>query len=639
MKIKHKYPCKEYLNTQKTPVYIELQGKKFVLPVSYNGNKEDFVNDLFGTKEIEEEYHNKNKKTKYIEIQGNNKEEKYKIAIPLNWAKIQLEQHIINRMMDQAILKYNSSVRIAKMLSKTAQKSSTDSLISLDSNKIDKQVNEIIKFFEEKTRIVVHKINKGGSEIFETGIRNAANYGARGLSMALALPFILGATVSYKNPKISKPLTKIARFILHKNIWKKDLIDKSKSQETAKKINKLADIICDKLTLLIGGITSQVANKSREISQKKIPETQQTLNENKKQIPIIAAALGCLSGGGGGVGGGTSTKDPSTTSITTTSSNTEQTFTPIKYTITDRQSFYDAFDASSPLIHRALLATEWFSGDGYSDNNNPDKNTIGPGLYWFPNINEFKADGTIDIDNINWKNVEWISAKKFMKNHPNFKINYEDAKFVSEQWYKTREGGRIIKTMAKYLQDCELTSNEIAAIASVYYNDEASGRKLCEFVQNNYNNKIACAQFISSLQPKNSSYNEGIQKRHIHEALYFLNHNNYCSKVLDFNVYSGINSYGRFKVISAATYLKPEEYNGFLSELKNEKLGAETDQLIKKMSDFAPESGVNFTTISLREFIRDNAPNSAEELINVKNHTETNNTILFRQFPKEKTKT
>ena len=89
--------------------------------------------------------------------------------------------------------------------------------------------------------------------------------------------------------------------------------------------------------------------------------------------------MGCLSGGG--VGGGTSTKDTSTP-ITPTLSTTEQTFTPIKYTITDRQSFYDAFDASLPLIHRALLATEWFSGDGYSDNNNSNKNTIGQGLYW-----------------------------------------------------------------------------------------------------------------------------------------------------------------------------------------------------------------------------------------------------------------
>ena len=222
-----------------------------------------------------------------------------------------------------------------------------------------------------------------------------------------------------------------------------------------------------------------------------------------------------------------------------------------------------------------------------------------------------------------------------MEKHPNFKINYEDAKFVSEQWYKTRDSGRIIKRMADLLTGCELTPNEIAAIASVYYNDEFSGRELCKFVKKNYKNKIACAQFISDLLPKNSSYNEGIQKRLIHEALYFLNHNNYCSKVLDFNVYSGINSYGRFKVISAATYLKPKEYKGFLSELENEKLGAETDQLIKKMSDFAQESGARFTTISLREFIRDNAPNSTEKLTNVygiDQHKNNTNTLLLAQY-------
>lgn len=87
------------------------------------------------------------------------------------------------------------------------------------------------------------------------------------------------------------------------------------------------------------------------------------------------------------------------------------------------------------------------------------------------------------IDNINWKNVEWIKTSDYMEKHPNFKINYEDAKFVSEQWYKTRDGGRIIKRMADLLTGCELTPNEIAAIASVYYNDEFSGRELCKFVK------------------------------------------------------------------------------------------------------------------------------------------------------------
>ena len=126
----------------------------------------------------------------------------------------------------------------------------------------------------------------------------------------------------------------------------------------------------------------------------------------------------------------------------------------------------------------------------------------------------------------------------------------------------------------------------------------------------NYHDKLACAEYISKLQPKDSSFDKGIQKRHCHEALYYLNYNNYCAKVLDFNVNSGVNSKGRFVVNTAPTSLESEEYQGFLSELQNHKLGVQTDILVEKMCKFAPQSGVHFTTVSLRDFIGSNTSNA-----------------------------
>ncbi len=606
VKIKQEYPLQEYVAAKKSPIYIELHGNRFVVPVSYNGDKQKFVDDLFSRDEVIKTYPKGERKYAYVEIDG------YKVIAPHRWASGKLDFQIINRMMDMAILKYNNAVRIAKMHRKTTSQFSSESLISLDNSLTDKQVNGIAGFLGKRTRNALHKINEFELKVGEKGVRHTINYGARLLSGVLAAPVVLAAAVSQKNEKRSQNLIKIAKLILKP--WQKDLLDKDQSQETAEKLNELADKICDRITLLIERFSSRFANWSRKNSPQAVAVAKNDLSENKKKAALYTAITTSFIGGGAALSGNNGNKSNSSENqITVTDTNqtplpnTKQTYTPVKYTITDRQSFEDAFNASLPLIHRALLATEWFSSDGYSDNKNPAKNTIGKGLYWFPNTDKFRADGSIDIDNINWKTVEWIKTKEYLKKHPNFKINYKDAKFVTEQWYKTREGGRIITKMSSLLKGCELAPHELAAIASVYYNDESCGRKLCSFVHDNYQNKFACAEYISKLQPKDSSFDEGIQKRHCHEALYYLNYNNYCARVLDFNVNSGVNSKGRFVVNTAPTSLEIREYQGFLSELHNHKLGVQTDRLVEKMCKFAPESGINFTTVSLREFINTNA--------------------------------
>ena len=631
VKIKFEYPLQEYAITKKSPVYVELQGNRFVVPVSYNGDKQKFVDELFSKDEIVQTYPKGERKYAYVEIDG------YKVIAPHRWASGKLDFQIINRMMDMAILKYNNAARIAKMHRKSTSRFSSNSLISLDNRLIDKQIDGIAGFLGERVRGALHKINEFELNVGEKGVRHTINYGARVLSGVLAAPVILAAAVSQKNQKASQKLTKIAKLILNKKIWQEDLLDKTKSQETAEKLNELADKTCDRITLLIERFSSRFANWSRKNSPQAVASTANYIAENKKKTALYTAITTSFIGGGAALSGNNGSKSNSSENqITVTDTHqtllpdTKLTFTPIKYTITDRQSFEDAFNASLPLIHRALLATEWFSDNGYSDNNNAASNTLGVGLWWFPE--NYAKDR-------NPQSVEWEHTKDFLKKHPSVKVNYEEAMELTEGWFRYRNTLKdkehpktVLDNMYERLKGCELAPHELAAIASVYYNDESCGRRLCSFVHDNYQNKFACAEYISKLQPKDASFDKGIQKRHCHEALYYLNYNNYCAKVLDFNVNSGVNSKGRFVVNTAPTSLENEEYQGFLSELQNHKLGVQTDILVEKMCKFAPPSGINFTTVSLRDFIGSNASN-AKKMTQIA-HYDNSTTVHFSDVVK-----
>ncbi len=211
-----------------------------------------------------------------------------------------------------------------------------------------------------------------------------------------------------------------------------------------------------------------------------------------------------------------------------------------KYQITDKESFQKLYEDALPLIQVSMFPTECLILDPYSDNGKKISNTIGLGSYWYP-------------ENGNPKSSEWILAKKHFEKHGAHRIPAETALELADGWYRHRETGRVFKKMCEWLEGAELSVHEFAAIATVMYNNEKSGEKLCKFVKYNYKDPMACAQKIISFTA--GAEFGGIPKRHLHEAYLYLNYDNYAQKMYDFFVKTGVNSEGNFYAQTSVTQL------------------------------------------------------------------------------------
>lgn len=190
-----------------------------------------------------------------------------------------------------------------------------------------------------------------------------------------------------------------------------------------------------------------------------------------------------------------------------------------KYKIADRASFEQLYRDALPLIQLSMFSTEVLVKEAYADASGRPANTRGLGSYYVP------ANGDP-------KSSEWILTSKYIKLHPEDKeISGDDALALSDGWFSTREGGRILRTMFKKLKGCELTINEFAAIATCYYNSEKRGKQFCEFVHDNYKDSVKCAAWL--IPEKGIEGFGGIAKRATHEACMYLNINNYVSQIGD----------------------------------------------------------------------------------------------------------
>lgn len=215
-----------------------------------------------------------------------------------------------------------------------------------------------------------------------------------------------------------------------------------------------------------------------------------------------------------------------------------------KYKITDLASFEQLYQDAFPLVIQSLLPTEILVTTPYADNGRT-VNTAGLGSYWFP-------------ENGDPQSSKWIKTRDYVKKHPNLKLTGRKSIELADGWSRAREGGRVYNNMYKRLKGAEINCREFAAIFSCNYNNEEHGMKLCSFVRENYQDPLACAAFIMSLRPQNSSFEDGIAKRHTHEALMYLNINRYAEKIPDFMIKEGINSKGAKYHVSSVTQLNPQ---------------------------------------------------------------------------------
>lgn len=204
-----------------------------------------------------------------------------------------------------------------------------------------------------------------------------------------------------------------------------------------------------------------------------------------------------------------------------------------KYKIDTRANFDLLYNKAKPFIFASMISTENWRQDFHNDRQRSDKpaNSVGVGLYWL-GVNK---NGKLDFNfNGNWtKTREYVQSYKESHNNANPRNLTPDELYAgSIGWFENMENGRHLNELFNHLKGAELTINQFAAIASVYYNDEAIGRKLCDEIKDNYGDAKKCASKILNTQIKMN----GIEPRRVHEALVYLNYDNYCLDLFELEV-------------------------------------------------------------------------------------------------------
>ncbi|MBO6281877.1 MAG: hypothetical protein J6N49_05040 [Alphaproteobacteria bacterium] len=246
------------------------------------------------------------------------------------------------------------------------------------------------------------------------------------------------------------------------------------------------------------------------------------------------------------------------------------------YKITDEASFKQLYEDALPLAQLTMFPTEVLVLNAYSDNGGKVSNTIGLGSYWYP------ADG-------NPYSSRWVATSKYARQHKKLRVTGDKALQLADGWCRYREGGRIYKAMYNRLKGCELKINEFAALYSRVYNSEKYGLEVCSYVHDNYRNPVKCAYKIMCFQP-GAKFRDGIIKRDASEALFYLNHNGYVSKMGELKVKKGINSKGNTYYVTSVTQLNPAVCEEMRNGLARGNL-APADKVCRQITQYMPKGG------------------------------------------------
>ncbi len=473
-----KFLKEEYKKSSRNPLRITLGGGSIIVPISYNGDIDKFIDDIFRNKEEKENYNRHSLNTRYMKI--NIGGEVKKVAIPYHFFKLNkvlnkqnshfklTQEDILKRTIARAIRLYRSTIR--KTINASNLYPNYDFKLKVNAKYIKEIENLIRKHYLKKT-------GEGLATTFKWSASQTLNILA---GVTGAIP-----AVAYKllNKKYKFPKNRTTKLI---------------EEDAIPYICKggLKSVILS--SVIIGGLITKKSIDSEPLFKiVKEKSNQSSLNKSFK--------------------------------------------------ITDEESFKALYDAAFPLLIQSMMPTEIYVDGAYSDNGKIT-NTAGLGSYWFP------EDG--NPQSSKWeKTSEYINSGKFLN------MTGDKACKLVDGWFRYRDGGRVFKTLYKKLKGCELNRFEFAAIEGCTYNSEQSGFAFCNYVKENYESPIKCAAELANLKPQNKSYEDGIKKRHIHEALLYLNLDGYaeCQSLL--KVKKGVNSKGRTYYVSSVTQLEPNECN------------------------------------------------------------------------------
>lgn len=216
-----------------------------------------------------------------------------------------------------------------------------------------------------------------------------------------------------------------------------------------------------------------------------------------------------------------------------------------KYKITDEKSFRQLYEAALPIFQLSMIPTELIELAPYDDRHQGNPNTIGEGLYWYP------EDG-------NPKNPKWILTSKYVKQHPEIQITGGKSLDLTDSWCRNREDGRVYHTMYKKLKGATLTPHQYAMIMHTTFNSERLGFKFCEFVRDNYKDPLKCALKLITLDPKDKNCVNGILKRHFDAACGYL-YPDYIEAIPSFKMKEIVNSKGKKHTVTSVNQFSSEE--------------------------------------------------------------------------------
>ena len=524
----------EYKKAGKKVVWCILGKNKIIVPLSYKGEVNRFIDDIFSYEKEADKYNEFNRKCTLEEDKIDTEMlsvGEIKFLPPLDLVQFDYSnEKIIKKSILRAILKYRSSVKKTVKVQKEYPNQAL--LCSMD--------DSYLKDLDKKHRLYCVKsiLSRLGKTI-KFSVEQAAQMasGATGITPVL-LYRLLDKKIRFSDTKAKR------------------IIDKKVVPYICK--GALKDMIA---LSLIGGakITFQESEYGKKLKSN-IEMHSAKIKNNFNQPQTLNISNQSIS-------------DVSDTSIEISETKTD--FNK-KYKISNDSDFEALYNDAVNFLAVSMFPTEILVDKCYSDAGTT-KNTIGLGSYWYP-------------ANDNPESSKWIKTSQYIKNNKQLNISGQKAIDLMNGWFRYRENGRIYKDMCRRLNGCSLTVNEFAAIATVMYNSEESGRVLCDFVKKHYKDEKKCALKIMQLKPGNSKFSDGIKKRHAHEALIYLNVNDYAQKIPYLVIKKGINSKGAEYYVSSVTQLRVSDCDMMEQGLKRRNLdGAE--QLVEKICNYRCKNG------------------------------------------------
>ena len=513
----------EYTAAKKEPLYCDLGlEQKVIVPLSYKNNVEQFIDDIFAYDEISQEYdkYNQNKADGLPEYDSEMiKSGEISFLPRLEYLQKKYTQSkMVQKSVANALRRYRAAIRLAQRAKK--EYPHEEILVKMDS--------DTLKDFKKKhylyqTRQVLKKIGKG--------LKFTAKQTAQ----------MVAGTSGLLPVAVYRFLDKKAHFSRSKT---KSFIDEKMVPYIQKGALKAL------IPLSLFAATKFMPSKN---NQDKI-----SIKDKIEQVQTARVKVDNLKQENQGT-------QISEFAFTPTDFLFIDTFHEIN--ITDQKSFDIMYDKCFNSIILSMMPTEILINSPYTDNGKVI-NTIGLGSYYYP-------------ENGDPKNDLWVLASKYFKNNKDVNVTGEGACQLVDGWFQHRDNGRIYKKMYNKLSGTKLKSYEFDAIFSVMYNNETNGAKLCDFVQDNIQDKIKCAVKIMKMLPRSEKFRAGIKKRRIHEALLFLNIDNYSRKIPFMNVKEGQTKKGNPFYVSSITNLDENDYDKMLAGLEAGRLDEAREVMCK----------------------------------------------------------